>query len=105
MELPDFIKLGNEIPVLRFVIIGGWAVGAHGHVRATFDVDLRSWDASEERSFGEVKARVPCLDHLLALKPFGRICCTVLPKTLTMWKYCGDDIKSIWQSPITKPSF
>ena len=118
MELPDFIKLGNEIPLLRSVVIGGWAIGAHGHARATFDVDLmirqadraawiervkarglklfqeskvfaqftqstgdgldlmcvndqtfeKIWDASEERSFGEVKARVPCLDHLLALK-------------------------------------
>lgn len=28
----------------------------------------KMWGASEERIFGEVKARVPCLDHLLALK-------------------------------------
>ena len=118
MELPDFIRMGNAEPVLRYLIIGGWAVGAHGHSRATFDVDFmirradraawferaltrglklfresgtfaqftqpdgdgldlmfaddatfgKMWEASEERNFGEVKARVPCLDHLLALK-------------------------------------
>ncbi|MFO1512517.1 MAG: hypothetical protein U1F83_06320 [Verrucomicrobiota bacterium] len=118
MELPDFIKLGNESPALGFVLIGGWAVGAHGYARATFDVDFMvrrseraAWierltscglklfresgvfaqftqvagdgldlmfvdgptftkirDASEERAFGDVKARVPCLDHLLAKK-------------------------------------
>jgi hypothetical protein len=118
VELPDFIKLGNEVPALRFLVIGGWAVSAHGHARATFDVDFmvrsadrdgwidrvtrrglklfresgafaqftqqagdgldlmfvddptfgKMWQASEVRSFGEVTARVPCLDHLLALK-------------------------------------
>ncbi len=118
MELPDFIQIGSQTPSLRFLIIGGWAVGAHGNPRATFDVDFMirradraawferavsrgmklfresgafaqftqpagdgfdlmfvddrtfgmMWDASEERDFGEIKARVPCLDHLLALK-------------------------------------
>ncbi len=117
MELPDFIQIGNQAPPLRFLIIGGWAVGAHGNPRATFDVDFmirradrdgwferamacgmklfresgafaqftqagdafdlmlvadqtfgKMWDASEARAFGEMKARVPCLDHLLALK-------------------------------------
>ena len=118
MELPDFIRMANEGPALRFLIIGGWAVGAHGHPRATFDVDFmvrrtdreawlgraatrglklfresgtfaqftqsegdgwdlmyvcdstfdEIWAAAEERNFGEVSARVPCLDHLLALK-------------------------------------
>jgi hypothetical protein len=32
---------------------------------STFDP---MWDASEERDFGGSRARVPCLDHLLALK-------------------------------------
>ncbi|HEY6168242.1 MAG TPA: hypothetical protein VI454_09405 [Verrucomicrobiae bacterium] len=118
MEIADFIRLGNQPPALRFLIIGGWAVGAHGNPRATFDVDFmiqradrdewfkralegglklfresrtfaqftqpagdgldlmfaddttfgKMWEASEERTFGVVKARVPCLDHLLALK-------------------------------------
>ncbi len=118
MELPDFVQMGTEPPALGFLIIGGWAVGAHGNPRATFDVDFmirradrevwferatahglklfresgafaqftqkvgdgfdlmfvddqtfgKMWEASEERSFGEIKARVPCLDHLLALK-------------------------------------
>ncbi len=119
MEIADFIRLGHQEPALRFLIIGGWAVGAHGYTRSTFDVDFivrqnerdqwfvrltagglklfsesktfaqfsqlaggdgldlmfvndatfeRMWQASEERLFGESQARVPCLDHLLALK-------------------------------------
>lgn len=118
MELADFIRLGDQAPRLRFLIIGGWAVGAHGYTRSTFDVDFmvrqvdrdawmqravatglslfqesktfaqftqqdadgfdlmfvdaqvfnRIWDASERRSFEGLTARIPCLDHLLALK-------------------------------------
>lgn len=119
MDLADFIRLGSETPALRFLVIGGYAVAAHGHTRATFDVDLlvpraerdlwkirltaaglklfgetgafaqfapdqagegldlmfvdeatfeQMWQASERRDFGENSARVPCLDHLLALK-------------------------------------
>jgi len=119
MELPDFIRLGQQEPALACLIIGGYAVAAHGHTRATFDVDFlvrqadhdlwftrlaaaglrlfgetkvfaqfsqpqggdgldlmfvddatfaRMWQASEERDFGADRARVPCLDHLLALK-------------------------------------
>ncbi len=30
MEIADFIRLGHQEPALRFLIIGGWAVGAHG---------------------------------------------------------------------------
>ena len=119
MELPDFIQLANAEPALPFLIIGGYAVAAHGHTRATFDVDFLvrredrelwqsritaaglgmfaqsasfaqfgqpgggdgldlmfvnretfepMWQASEERDFGGRHARVPSLDHLLALK-------------------------------------
>lgn len=119
MDLADFVRLGNEEPALQFLIIGGYAVAAHGHTRATFDVDflvreqdraawvarlLSSglilfgetkafaqfthpqggdgldlmfvnastfdllWSASEERVFEGSRARVPGLDHLLALK-------------------------------------
>lgn len=119
MELADFIQLGNREPALRFLVIGGYAVAAHGHTRATFDIDflvphtdreawmarvaatgLRlfgqsntfvqvtqpeggdgldlmlvddrtfepMWQESEERDFGATRARVPSLDHLLALK-------------------------------------
>jgi hypothetical protein len=119
MELSDFIRLGQQGSVLQFLLIGGYAVAAHGHTRATFDVDFlvrrvdrdawftrlaaagldlfgetkafaqfsqlqggdgldlmfvdeptfnRMWQASEERDFGGMRARVPCLDHLLALK-------------------------------------
>ena len=145
MELPDFVRMGNEAPPLRFLIIGGWAVASHGNPRATFDVDFmirradreawiqrvtahglklfresvvfaqlsqeagdgldpmfvddetfgKIWEASEQRTFGEVNARVPCLDHLLALKlhALGKIWRIVLPRTLTMWKYCCDGIE------------
>ena len=119
MELADFINLGDRDPAMRFLVIGGYAVAAHGHTRATFDVDFlvrraereawfarlsaaglklfgqsnafaqfsqpgdgdgldlmlvdestfdRMWQASEEREFGGSRARIPCLDHLLALK-------------------------------------
>jgi len=40
VNLEDFIKAGRRSPELRFLVIGGYAVGAHGHVRATFDVDF-----------------------------------------------------------------
>jgi len=40
VELADFIQLGAGAPPLRFLIIGGYAVAAHGHTRATFDVDF-----------------------------------------------------------------
>ena len=40
MDLADFIRIGGAEPTLRFLIIGGYAVAAHGHTRATFDVDL-----------------------------------------------------------------
>ena len=119
MELADFIRLGDQDPPLRFLIIGGYAIAAHGYARVTFDVDLLvrradreawfsrlgarglslfgqtsafaqfsqpeggdgldlmfvdeptftpMWQASEEHDFGGVRARVPCLDHILALK-------------------------------------
>jgi hypothetical protein len=119
VDLAQFIGLGNQEPPLRFLIIGGYAVAAHGHTRATFDVDFlvrradrelwgarltqsgltlfgetrafaqftqgdqgdgldlmfvqeatfeSMWERSEERDFGGTLARVPSLDHLLALK-------------------------------------
>jgi len=119
MELADFVRLGNQSPPLRFLIIGGYAVGAHGHTRPTFDLDLlvrrserdlwfarlrtaslklfgetrafaqftqtqegddldlmfvddptfeRFWQVSEERDFAGSLARIPSLNHLLALK-------------------------------------
>jgi hypothetical protein len=118
MDFGDFIRLAGREPALRFLIIGGYAVGAHGFVRATFDVDFlvrraeraawmdrflgaglklagetnafcqfaqeagdgldlmfvtddtfgQLWTASIERDFGPDRARIPSLDHLLALK-------------------------------------
>ncbi|MEK7677168.1 MAG: hypothetical protein AAB676_15175 [Verrucomicrobiota bacterium] len=37
-ELCDFVRIGCEPPPLQFLVIGGYAVAAHGHTRATFDV-------------------------------------------------------------------
>lgn len=119
MELADFIRLGRSEPALRFLVIGGYAVAAHGHTRATFDVDFlvrsaerdawlariagagltlfgqstafaqfcqpgggdgldlmwvdeptfeRLWQESKPSDFGGTPARIPSLDHLLALK-------------------------------------
>lgn len=119
VDLADYIRLSQQEPALKSLVIGGYAVAAHGHTRATFDVDLivrgadrgawldrlagaglnlvaqtssfaqfsptsggegldlmfvnestfdRMWQASEERDFAGVTARIPCLDHLLALK-------------------------------------
>ncbi len=118
MELKDFIELGEQEPQLRFMVIGGWAVAAHGHTRSTYDVDFmvskadreawrirvdeaglacfseqeqfaqftqsdgdgfdlmftapetfeQMWPLSKEYDFNGTVARVPCLDHMLALK-------------------------------------
>ena len=118
MTIDGFIELANSSPALRFLVIGGYAVAAHGHARATFDVDFlvlkedrnvwsekisriglkkvaetnafaqfaqqhgegldlmfvnaetfeQMWSASQKRAFGPNEARIPSLDHLLALK-------------------------------------
>jgi hypothetical protein len=67
VDLAHFIGLGNQEPPLRFLIIGGYAVAAHGHTRATFDVDFlvrradrELWGARLAQSgltlFGETRA-------------------------------------------------
>ncbi|MBG87514.1 MAG: hypothetical protein CMO80_11525 [Verrucomicrobiales bacterium] len=48
MDLPQLIALGGKDPELRFLIIGGYAVMAHGYQRATFDIDFLS--SIEDRS-------------------------------------------------------
>lgn len=40
MDIADFIKMGEQPPALRFLIIGGNAVIAHGFGRLTHDVDF-----------------------------------------------------------------
>ena len=40
MNLPGFIEFARASPSLDFLLIGGYAVAAHGHTRATFDVDF-----------------------------------------------------------------
>lgn len=62
-QLPDdfreFLGLLNEKQV-EYLVVGGWALGLHGYVRATGDIDI--WVGTEELN----------LDHLLeALFSFG----------------------------------
>jgi hypothetical protein len=40
MDFHDFVALGKQEPVLRFLVVDGFAVGAHGHGRTTYDFDL-----------------------------------------------------------------
>ena len=118
MNYHEFIALGNQEPPLRFLVIGGYAVGAHGYGRYTNDFDImvrradaekwidrartsglvqfarndtfaqftqdddggldlmfvaeetfeKLWNSAIRHSFKGSEARVPSLDHLLALK-------------------------------------
>jgi len=49
VELIAFIHLGQGAPSLPFLIIGGYAVAAHGHTRPTFDVDFLVRQTDRER--------------------------------------------------------
>jgi len=40
MELHDALKFTQTVPHLPFLLIGGYAVAAHGHTRPTYDVDF-----------------------------------------------------------------
>lgn len=40
MDISDFIDFARASPTVDFLVIGGYAVSAHGHTRATFDVDF-----------------------------------------------------------------
>jgi hypothetical protein len=119
MNLAELIRIAEREPPLPFLVIGGYAVAAHGHTRATFDIDFlasalergrwhdrlagaglklfaetssfsqytqpgggdgfdlmwvdestfaRMGHLAETRNFGGCAAKVPCLDHLIALK-------------------------------------
>ena len=62
-QLPDdfkeFLNLLNENQV-EYLVVGGWALGVHGYIRATGDIDI--WIGREEAN----------LDRLLdALSAFG----------------------------------
>lgn len=48
MDLSDFVCLAREKPALPFLVIGGYAVAAHGYARATFDVDFLARRADRE---------------------------------------------------------
>lgn len=49
MDVADFIRLSREEPLLLSLVIGGYAVAAHGHTRATFDVDFLVCHAQAKR--------------------------------------------------------
>jgi hypothetical protein len=62
-QLPDdfreFLNFLNERQV-KYLVVGGWALGVHGYVRATGDIDI--WVGSDEEN----------LDRLMdALFSFG----------------------------------
>jgi hypothetical protein len=40
VDLQDYVGIARQAPPFRFLVIGGYAVAAHGHTRATFDVDF-----------------------------------------------------------------
>jgi hypothetical protein len=48
MELRDFVQLAGQAPSLQFLVIGGYAVAAHGHTRPTFDIDFLARQADRE---------------------------------------------------------
>jgi hypothetical protein len=68
VELADFIRLGGREPALRFLIIGGYAVAAHGHTRVTFDVDLLVRRADREAWFIRLTADGLALRHSIDLR-------------------------------------
>jgi hypothetical protein len=57
MSTPDFIDMLDALRAheVRFLIVGGYAVGVHGHPRATKDLDV--WvEASSENAVRVVRA-------------------------------------------------
>jgi hypothetical protein len=55
----DFLDLLSALSAAdaRFLVVGGYAVGVHGHPRATKDLDL--WvQASRENASKVIRARV-----------------------------------------------
>jgi hypothetical protein len=52
VELPEIIELVHRAPPLRFLVIGGYAVAAHGYARVTFDADLLVNRTDREAWFG-----------------------------------------------------
>ena len=44
-DFKDFLNILNEKQV-RYLIVGGWALGVHGYIRATGDMDI--WICTED---------------------------------------------------------
>ena len=40
MDIGELLIVGDEAPALRFLVIGGYAVNAHGYSRTTIDIDF-----------------------------------------------------------------
>jgi hypothetical protein len=38
-DFKDFLNILNQKQV-RYLIVGGWALGVHGYIRATGDMDI-----------------------------------------------------------------
>ena len=70
MEFSDFIKMGKREPELQFLVIGGYAVGAHGHTRSTFDVDFMV--CRDERDVWKIKATECGLKMFAESKSFAQ---------------------------------
>src|SRR5688572_26613758 len=73
MKIGDFIQLARESPELKFLVIGGYEVGAHGHTRATFDIDfLARRDDRAEWSRRLVAARLNLIAETNAFSQFSQ---------------------------------
>ena len=75
MELADFVKLGCHEPALRFLVIGGYAVAAHGHTRATFDVDFLVRRAEREAWSARIHVPPTLAESLIAQRRIWRSIC------------------------------
>jgi hypothetical protein len=50
-DFRDFLSILNEEQV-EYLIVGGWALGVHGYVRATGDMDI--WVGIEDENIGKL---------------------------------------------------
>jgi hypothetical protein len=56
MTVEDFFQLGDQPPPLRFLLIGGLAVGFHGYSRFTEDVDFLVSRPEADRWIARIEA-------------------------------------------------
>lgn len=55
---------------VRFLLVGAYAMAAHGYPRATMDIDVWVMPSADniEADIDEIKVRIPCLTDLLRNK-------------------------------------